>query len=184
MGDVLHFPSSFEGTSALRLPCPPPELPALQKFDPGLTSDLYHLASGVHERSVDLIKFIDSDRLLAREAGIETIAIELSAILEGDGLRRMIGTLRDAASRGQSSEITFDGLERLRRAEKLLTDAAASVESFTRLKPLAKSESYLGQEVSKPTGGDHLIWIPIVVIGVIGIVGIISTITKGPSERS
>lgn len=155
----------------------------MQRFDPNLTSDLYHMASDIHERATALISFTDSDRTLARAAGAETIAIELSAILEGGGLRQLISSLRYSASRGLSVEITFDGLERLRRAEKLLLDASASIASFTNSPSTAKAASYLGQEGAPSTDADSLIWFPIVLVGVVGILGIIAAMLKGASER-
>lgn len=185
MGDILRFPN-HEGSSAHRLaPCPAPEFLTFQRFDPNLTSELHQLATGVVDKAKALVRFIDSDRALARAAGVETIAIELSAIFEGMGIQQVVDALEDSASQGKSSEITFSGLERLRRAEKLLAEASSSIDLFAKIKDVGRVPSSLGQAASQEISGssDTLLWVPIVVLGVIGVVSIIAVVSRKSDEN-
>lgn len=77
-----------------------------------------------------LIEFVDFNRDLARQTGVETIAIELSGMIDGGKLESVADTLHDATLAGQGTKLSEEGLGNLRRAERLLSDAAANLKRY------------------------------------------------------
>jgi hypothetical protein len=79
------------------------------------------------EGTRELLTFVDDNREAARLAGVETIAIELAAMMEGERLTRVHSTLEKATLSGKDAEVTMDGIDRLKRAEKLLAEAVLAI---------------------------------------------------------
>lgn len=109
----------------------PQDHPGMQAFDQGRTSDLLHVARNVLSGARTLVEFIDSERPLARLAGVETIGIEVSSILSGERVTRVTDAVQEATASGQGVHISHEGLGEIRRLEKLLAEASNSINKFT-----------------------------------------------------
>jgi hypothetical protein len=131
-GEVLKFPKGESGGSkerelAFNLRGPQ----KLEKFELGQSQDLLFVAQRVTSGCKALLEFIDLNRDLSRKAGIETIAIELSTSLEGEGFERIMDALEEASAEGKPVHLSMDGLARLRRMEALLAEASSNINRFT-----------------------------------------------------
>lgn len=109
---------------------PRPE-PQLERFDADQTKELALLLRRVTQGCRTLQDFIASDREIARDAGIESIAIEITAICEGSHLERLEDALEDALAHHEPISLTTEGLSRIRRLEALLAEASRNVSRFT-----------------------------------------------------
>jgi hypothetical protein len=108
-------------------------LPSLQSFDADAARALLVVCQSVIDNSKDLLGFVDGNRTIAKQAGIETIAIELSAIIEAGGLDRIRGSLENSIIKDRPTQITLEGLSRLRRAESLLAEANNNITKYAGL---------------------------------------------------
>lgn len=127
-------------------------------------------------RSKSLVDYVDRNRREARMSGIETIAIELSAILEGGRLLSMEDALEDAIRTGKRPEITIDGFSKLRRTEYLVGEIDHAIESYVKT-PVG--ERGLGLRVPMQVGaGATLSDIPtsLLILGVIGAGAILTVV--------
>jgi len=133
-GEVLKFPrpekdnsgqKERELTSGVREP------KVLEKFDLGRSQDLLVVVQRITSGCQALLEFIHANRDLSRKAGIETIAIELAASLEGEPFERIMDALEEAAGSGEELHLTTEGLARLRRMETLLAEASNNINRFT-----------------------------------------------------
>ena len=107
------------------LPHPPPPPVDMERFGPEAVERLLGVADEVSRQGMALVGWVDHDRARARALGVETVAIELGALVESDGFIRA----RDAldGSRGEECQLTSSGLDRLRRAERLWHEAQAQL---------------------------------------------------------
>lgn len=127
MNAAIHsFPGRDEGRLDASLGVRPK--PTLKKFGPDDTIRLLGVARKTWASTEVLIGLVDSDREAAREAGVETIAIELSS--ERERLGDVLDALEDAAKHGKSTDLSGEGLACLRRAEKLGAEAMSSLQRF------------------------------------------------------
>jgi hypothetical protein len=132
MGAVLKFPRSEKpegGGRPLALNLRPEV--QLERFDQERCVELLAVMQRVLDGSNELLEFVDSHRDAARRAGVDTIAIEISVLLESDRLERLLDALEDAALRRREVHVTLDGLSRLRRLERLLAEASSNITRFT-----------------------------------------------------
>jgi len=74
-----------------------------------------------------LVEYVDANRDEARKAGIESIAIELTAIFEGGRLQKIRESLDEAVLKQKKPSVSLDGLSKIRRVERLVQDAQASL---------------------------------------------------------
>lgn len=107
----------------------PEDKPQLSRFSPTESLGLLEISRQVKDGMSALIEFVDQDRLSARAAGVETIAIELAA--ERKNLAQVQDALEESVRRGESLNLTHDGLALLRRMEKLLAEASQNIARFT-----------------------------------------------------
>lgn len=107
---------------------PPAEL---ETFDTERGAELLAVARNSLSSAETLLEFVHDNRELARHSGIETIAIELVAIMQGDRFSRVIDALEESARDGIPVQITREGLATLRRVESLLAESSANVRKFT-----------------------------------------------------
>lgn len=184
LGGVLQFPGSKK-TALLRSPIAPEEPAQFERYDPDRTIALCQLSSSVHDRAKALIDFADRERGLARQAGVESIAIEISAALEGEKFKAVLESLRKAASLGRSAEVSLGGMDKLRRVETLLSEASTSLARVNAGLPPTTTPDYgLGQGASGSMDLSSL-WTPFVILGVVAIAGvIISSLITGPKAKS
>lgn len=103
----------------------------LETFDPVRTSELLEVARNALAGAETLLDFVHENRDLARHSGIETIAIELVAIMQGDRFSRVIDALEESSRQGMPVQLTPEGLSTLRRMESLLAESSANVRKFT-----------------------------------------------------
>lgn len=157
-------------------------LPSLQKFDVEATKGLLVVCQAVIDQAKELLAFVDGNRGLAKQAGIETIAIELSGILEGGGLDRILASLEHSALKDRAAEITLDGLSRLRRAETLLAEANNNISRFTgRWKGRVIDRDELSGDERAETSSDMSLWIPFIALTAVAIivVALVASSKKG-----
>ena len=183
---LLKFPGNAS-SSARKSPVAPAELPHVERFDLGSTMELYKVAKSVYDRSIELVDFVDADRNLARQAGVETIAIEVSSMLEGGRFGAVLDTLRDSASKNQPVDITQMGIDKVRRMEKLLAEASSSIANFLgsgyvrNEGPLPNLGQGPVQNAQSGSQNDPVLWAPFLLFGVVAVVGIAAALilTKG-----
>jgi hypothetical protein len=108
-----------------------PPSPILEQLDSEKTRTLLHIAKSVREGGRVLVHFLDTHRAVARVAGIESLAVELSGVIDSRRLDSVVDTLEEAASQGKPADISTEGLFYLKRAEKLLAEANAELMSYT-----------------------------------------------------
>jgi len=170
MGAVLKFP-------ALAIKARP--LPELQKYDADASRSLFLVCQAVIERAKELVEFIDGNRALAKQAGIETIGIELSSILEGGGLERILDGLENAVVKELPSELTLEGLSRLRRTESLLAEANANIsKNKTSWRGKFEETVLSGEQPSRanaetPRSNDTILLVSFLTLGALAIVAVV-----------
>src|SRR3990170_2884617 len=111
MGETLSFPNPKPDdqlrAKQLALNLRPPM--AFETIDRENTQSLLKVVQSVLEKSKELIDFVDADRDVARKAGVETIAIELSVMMFSDRLDRGLDALESSAVKGKPSQISMEG---------------------------------------------------------------------------
>ncbi len=181
---ILQFPDAFGNSQKRGQPvCSVPEMPTLDRFDHVATAELFKISKAVKDSASELIEFVDTNRQMARMAGIETIAIEVSTLLEGDRLAGVLDALRDAGSKGREAELTQEGLSRLRRAEKLIAEANSNIKTYlgnpsqkSQIPEMSGAYNHFVAQSRFSSSNDSSVWMPFVLIGAISIVGIVATI--------
>jgi hypothetical protein len=133
-----------------------------------------------------LVEFVDSDRDLASAAGVETIAIELSAMLEAGAMDRVLDALEHAAAKGRPVDLTLQGLGKLRRAEGLLSEAASRIRRHTGGTPDlgasgAVARGRLG--AARADAPDLVLLIPLIGLGAIAVLLILFGGDRSASSR-
>lgn len=133
-GEVLKFPRPEKNNSGQKereLAFNIREPQVLEKFELGQGHNLLGVAQKVISGCKALLEFIQTNRDLSRQAGIETIAIQLQSSLENEGFERVLDALEEAASEGKPVQLSIEGLGRLRRMETLLAEASSNINRFT-----------------------------------------------------
>lgn len=170
---VIRFPDPTK-PAARALAAGVKATPPLERFDTYAAESLFHITQSVLDHSRELLEYVDGNRDEVKPAGIETIVIELSGMIEGGGLHRVLDTLEEAILKKKSVDLTLEGLARVRRAEGLLAEASSRISKFTGLTPGNKKR--LGDTSSeKPAASsslDILLWAPFVVIGIVAIAAV------------
>jgi hypothetical protein len=150
----LHkFPEpSPEGrarSKALALNLRPPQ--SFETFDEGKTKDLLGVARTSLDNAQAILEFTDANRQTARQAGIETIAVEIAALLQGERLERVLDALETSASREKPVQLSGDGLGVLRRLERLAAEAGRNLALYaqTGVRKLAGDDTHARYEAEK-----------------------------------
>lgn len=197
-GVVLKFPAGKPGipltkTKAQTLP----PIPPLEKYDYDKTVELYQIGSSIKRKAQELVTFINQNRQIARQAGIELLGVQLTSILEGDRFQPVVDALEDAVHRQTPVSLTHEGLGKIHEVERLIADADNVIVHFMNGK---KVEPSMGQTAAPtqaaPTvtyapstpypvpypmyppqpASESSAWIPVVIIGIAGIIGVIAII--------
>jgi hypothetical protein len=175
-GNVLNFPfqKAKREVSPLQLACQKPITPIstpMDSYDLEETLTLHEIVSSIRKRAQILERFLDNNRALARDAGIEMLVVQISSILEGDKFQRVADALDDAAAEKMPISLTREGSDKVHRLERLVAEADGIVVNF-----MGGRKIELGQ--ASPIGdrsSNHIsIWIPVLIIGVAGIVGVLA----------
>lgn len=176
--ELLKFPIKAKPSSA---PPPPPSIrPAatFESIDIQNAQEMLKLLQGIMTESDRLLDFVDTHRDVARQAGIESIGIEISSMLEGEKLDAVVDALETAVEKGVPANISQQGLARIRRIERLVAEAASNITRFSdhdlgtaealggRL-PLSKLAG-IGGSFPSAAGGFPL-WVPFVFLGLVAI---------------
>jgi hypothetical protein len=161
------MPGNYLGSSA-----PTPE--EAQGLSPQASQRALGVCANVLDAGRVLIAYADGNREEARTAGVESIAIEMSGILEGGRLQQILGALQNAVERGRRPEITYEGFATLRRAERLMADAEAGLARFSGMRPFETAARLSGGACPHHgCGGRHLsgigdIPVSLLLLGVVG----------------
>lgn len=177
---VFRFPVKTKETMVLDLP---PQ--ATEPIPDRTLPDLLHVGRNVMKGAHEIVSFVDNNRERAKELGIETIAIELAILLETGRLERVLEELEQAAAEGRAAQVSDEGMRRLRKAEKLISEAN------TLRKPVigGLSGRRLGQAIPPPaststaTSNSTSIWIPLAILGAVVVVVGIATSFSGDSKK-
>lgn len=176
-GEILKFP-----TGDVR-PKAKPSLrgaPSFETFDVDAQARLLDLVREELEKSEQLLELVDNRRSDARTAGIESIAIEICALIEGGRLQGVADTLAESIEKGVAAHITTTGMDRVRRVEKLLSEANMGL---TRIPaPGRLSGEAPARLAQTPIDPAAYTWVPLVFFGLV-VVGVIAVAVFAPAER-
>lgn len=176
-GNILSFPfQKPKQVSPLQLACETPSTPVsvpMDSYDLEETITLHEIVSSIRKRAKVLERFLDNNRALARDAGIEMLVVQISSILDGDKFQRVADALDDAVSAKIPISLTREGSDKVHRLERLVAEADGVVVSF-----MGGRRIDLGQAIpaSERTSNHISTWIPVLIIGVAGIVGVLALI--------
>lgn len=187
---VLKFPG---GKPEKKLPITTEtrSLPKIDSYDYDETVNLYQIATSVKKKAEDLVQFVDQNRPVARQAGIEMLAVQLNSILEGEKFQRVIDALEDAVYRRVPVSLTQEGIDKVHRMERLIADADSVIVNFMngrKIEPMmgqGNVPTYPAYPAFAPVhSNDTGTWMPLLIIGIAGIVGVIAIIalTNRPRE--
>lgn len=176
-GEVLKFPAMGAR------PAPAPSLrnaPTFETFDVDASKRLLDLIHEELEKSEQLLELVDNRRADARTAGIESIAIEICALIEGGRLQGVADTLAESIEKGVDAHITTTGMDRVRRVEKLLSESNMGL---TRIPvPGRLSGATPFRLAQTPIDPAAYTWVPLVFFGLV-VVGVIAVAVFAPAER-
>jgi hypothetical protein len=128
-----------------------PSPAGLQELDFHHSKKLLGVARHTMNAGYALIEFVDSHRDVARQTGVETIAIELSGMIDSGRIDSVADALHDSVLSGSGTRLSEEGLANLRRAERLLSDAAANLKRYGDAYTMARlSGSVMGQSFVGP----------------------------------
>lgn len=105
--------------------------PVFETFSPERTNELLEVAQGAIATAQILLDFVHDNRDVAHQAGIETIAIEMASIIQGERWNGLVDALEEAVQSGRPLELTRDGLSILRRMEALIAESSMNMRKFT-----------------------------------------------------
>ncbi len=188
MNPVLRFPVSDDFRNKAFGADARPE-PTLQTFGRDDSKALLGVARKVHDGTKTLLDLVDGHRTMAHDAGIETISIELGS--ERNSVRRILDALEDAEAGGSDVQLSLEGVELLRRTEKLVAEAQSNLARFVGPAQVEKAQ----QEAEKAPNllgkstldTDTLMWGSVIIFGVImATVAIIAvqSVSSGSSASS
>jgi hypothetical protein len=179
MSAVLKFPVS-EGVQKKRtLAANVRPDPVLRTFSRDDSRALLGVAQKVCQGISVLLDLVDSHRETARDAGVETVAIELAS--ERKNVERILDTLEESELKGSDAQLSLDGLELLRRSEKLLAEATSNISRFTNHVPSEK-KNLLGQTGKTPSS-DTLLWGSLLLFGAVAVTVAMVAISSSNSEK-
>lgn len=185
-GPLLKFPGG-KPEKAVPFTSKGGSLPKLDTYEYDETVNLYQIASSVKKKAEDLITFVDQNRAVARQAGIELLTVQLTSILEGDKFQRVVDALEDAVYRRVPIALTQEGIDKVHRMERLIADADSFIVNFMNGRKVVEpamghsaTASFLSYPAYAPApalaSGEMGVWVPVVIIGIAGIVGVIAII--------
>lgn len=170
-GAVHQFPS--KGPAPRKA-----EVPEFEVIDPARSKELLGLVRLEIEKIGELIRFMDNHRQESRKLGIESIAIELCALLEGGRLTAVKDELFRADAQRRSARITPEGMDYVHRVEKLLSECDRARTGSQPVKEMNLYRSSLGA----PASSGDLIWGPVILFGLVA-VGVVVYCVMVPQDR-
>lgn len=196
-GTVLSFPGGRDNKkdkkeSSVPLTHQSPPMPAIDSYDYDETVSLYQIATSVKKKAEDLVLFVEQNRSVARQAGVEMLAVQLNSILEGEKFQRVVDSLEDGVYRRVPVSLTQDGVDKVHRMERLIADADSVIVHFMNGR---KIEPGLGQTqpsaypmapypmYAPAPSSDMSGWMPVIIISIAGIVGVIAILALAQQSR-
>ncbi len=172
-GAVLKFPGGKPPKKPESIK-PPPSLPSMDSYEYEETVELHQIAISVKRRGEEIVSLIDEDRDAARKAGIEVLGLQIRAILEGEKFSRVMDALEDATFRRVAVQLTREGIDKVHRLERLVSDADTIViqRMSGRKKELGRSIGDLPQRTQLDSG----FWVPLVIVGIAGVLGVLGVV--------
>lgn len=177
----------FKFPSPENLKPPPPKVlpplrqaPVLETFSPESGLELHTSTKKTCDGAMALVDFVRKNRDLARQAGVETLAIEITAIMAGEKFRQVLDALDESVFNAQPLYLTTEGMAVLRAVETLLAEASLNIRKHSEMPALGvvrKVKKQLSASDNFP------IWIPLIVFGVMSIAGIVLISTSVLSHR-
>lgn len=107
------------------------QTPSLTTFDATRTAELLGAARNSVSTAELLLNFVHANRNIARQAGVETIVIEIFAVMQSESFSGVIDAIEEAGRNGRSLNLSQGGLATLRRLETLVAEAMANMRRFT-----------------------------------------------------
>jgi len=126
---TVHGFPTLEG--GRQLPANPRPVQEVETFEPAKVKQLSIIVQHIILGSQAMVDFLQYDRELAREAGVESLCVEISGILEGDKFDRVVDTVEEAVQKNTAVTLSREGLARVRRIESLLAEAQNNISRFT-----------------------------------------------------
>lgn len=187
VGNLLRFPavdlSARTAPPGVRLSGVPRYFSEVQELGPAAMADLLGLTTGILQKANRLIEYMDENRDEARMSGVETIAIELSAILEGGKLQRVSKALEESVKTGETPLISIDGFSKLRRAEFLAVEADKAIDRHVKAGPLAPVSMGQAALPAAPSSAWRPESLPLILFGVIGAGAILTVIILAMTRK-
>lgn len=128
-GAVHKFPLAENHRDGLGPP--PAQAPVVVSLGNVESSELLKISRDVLRRGRSLVDFLDSHRDVARQAGVETLAVEISGVLEGGRLQAVVDTLEESSRREATAQVSMEGFDAMRRVETLLAEAVRNIDRFS-----------------------------------------------------
>jgi hypothetical protein len=178
MSAILQFPAP-EYRSASPAPSLRPA-PSFEAIDVERSRRLLDLIQEELTKAERLLEFVDTHRAEARKAGIESVAIEVCALVEGGKLDAIADTLVESIEKGIDAQVSAAGMDRVRRVERLLAEADLGVARLE-LPPGIDQTASLGQYDGNMQDTAKYGWFPIAFIG-LAVVGILIVSIASPSK--
>lgn len=126
MNTAVHrFPLAGRPSSA------PVPATVFATFDADRTAELLSAARNSVATADMLLTFVHGNRHIARQAGVETIVIEIFAIMQGESFSGVIDAIEEAGNSGKPISLSRGGLDTLRRIESLIAEASMNMRKFT-----------------------------------------------------
>lgn len=187
VGNLLRFPavdlSARVAPTGVRLSGVPRYFSEVQELGPAGVSDLLALTTGIIQKVNRLVEYMDESRDEAKMSGVETIAIELSAIMEGGKLQRVSKALEESVKTGETPLISIDGFSKLRRAEFLALEADKAIDRHVKAGPAPLS---MGQALPMVQASPSILTaesLPLILFGVIGAGAILTVIILAMTRK-
>lgn len=188
MGAAKRFedPSEGQRLEAKRLALGVRSPQVFQALEPDEATQLLHVLRRIVSAAEDLVAFVDEHRDLARQAGIESVVIEITVILSWSRLERVVDALEKSAVNERPCQVSLEGLSAVRRLERLVAEATRQASQFGAAQvPLGPKQAFLGEASPTPGGsssGPGLL--PALLVGLFGLASVFVVVLVAHSERA
>lgn len=178
---IFKFPAP-ENLRPLQPKTLPPlrQAPVLETFSPESGLELHVSTKKTYDGATALVDFVRKDRDLARQAGVETLAVEIREIMAGEKFRQVLDALDESVFNSQPLHLTTEGMAVLRIVETLLAEASLNIRRHSEMPALGvirKAKRQLAASDPFP------IWVPLIIFGVLSIAGIVMISTSVLAHR-
>lgn len=148
----------------------------VQALGPQEAVNLLGTTKNIIQKSRTLVDYVDRNRREARLAGVETIGIQLSLILDSGRLDGVKRALEEAIEMGTVSNISLEGFARLRRAEHLVAEADRSIAEYVETPASAMGSSCQGHHDCHHHMGASGLSMPMTILAVVGAGAILTVV--------